>query len=68
MNVAQKRLSLGTLWLGTVATILLLVSVSQAQSSQTLSAHSSSPQSAHDRALVTTRGRHHHLRESAKDS
>jgi hypothetical protein len=46
MNVAQKRLSLGTLWLGTVATILLLVSVSQAQSSQTLSAHSSSPQSA----------------------
>ena len=44
MNVAQKRL--GTLWLGTFATILLLVSVSQAQSSQTLSAHTSSPQSA----------------------
>jgi len=44
MNVAQKRL--GTLWLGTFAMILLLVSVSQAQSSQTLSAHTSSPQSA----------------------
>jgi hypothetical protein len=41
MYVAQKRL-----WLGTFATILLLVSVSQAQSSQTLSAHTSSPQSA----------------------
>ena len=46
MNVAQKRLSLGTRWLGTFATILLLVSVSQAQSSQILSAHGSSPQSA----------------------
>src|SRR5678815_2721853 len=41
MNVAQKQS-----WLGIFATILLLVSVSQAQSSQTQSAHTSSPQSA----------------------